>query len=71
MLRQSGSGYLICTTKMKHCEICEGVGTVQVDVFDPDSGQMMRGVGTQKCECGGKLRLAEDEMDDDSGYETA
>ena len=55
---------------MKHCELCNGEGTVQVDVFDPDSGQMMRGVGTQVCECGGKLRLAEDEMDDDSGYET-
>lgn len=56
---------------MKHCEICNGEGVVQVDVFDPDSGQMMRGVGTEPCVCGGKLRLVEDEMDDDSGYEKA
>lgn len=70
-MRQSESGYLICTIKMKHCELCNGEGTVPVDVFDPDSGQMMRGVGTQVCECGGKLKVAEDEMDDDSGYEEA
>lgn len=63
MSRQLESGYLTYITKMKHCEICGGVGTVQVDVFDPDSGQLMRGVGTQVCECGSGLKLIVDDTD--------
>lgn len=57
---------------MKHCELCGDEGTVLVDIFDPDSGQMMRGVGTQPCVCGckGKLELPEDDMDDNSEYES-
>lgn len=31
--------------------ICDGSGEVTTDELDPDSGQYMRGVGTQKCLC--------------------
>lgn len=43
----------------KDCEYCGGEGVVHVDVFDPDSGQWMRGVGTKECICGGKLKVEE------------
>ena len=33
------------------CEWCGGTGEVTFDVFDPDSGQYMRGVGTKRCTC--------------------
>lgn len=45
------------------CEACLGTGEVQVDVFDPDSGQYMRGVGTEKCEC--TIPTEEDEAEYD------
>lgn len=32
-----------------NCDTCKDTGSVTVDVFDPDSGQMMRGVGTVPC----------------------
>tara|TARA_R110000868_G_scaffold160342_1_gene389797 strand:+ start:3280 stop:3513 length:234 start_codon:yes stop_codon:yes gene_type:complete len=50
----------------KKCSRCNGEGVYFVDVFDPDSGQMMRGVGTEECSCDGKRQVAEGEMDDDS-----
>lgn len=31
--------------------MCDGSGEIATDEFDPDSGQYMRGVGTQKCLC--------------------
>ena len=33
------------------CEYCGGTGWIQEDVFDPDSGRYMRGVGSRKCIC--------------------
>lgn len=33
------------------CPYCGGEGKVATDVFDPDSGQMMRGVGEEICIC--------------------
>lgn len=40
-----------CPECEEECEFCGGEGEVTVDEFDPDSGQMMRGVGHQKCVC--------------------
>lgn len=36
---------------IERCEYCHGDGEVATDVFDPDSGQSMRGVGSEKCVC--------------------
>lgn len=34
------------------CDYCHGTGEVPTDVFDPDSGQDMQGVGEmKKCIC--------------------
>ena len=40
-------------TSLEECPegLCDGSGEVSTDVFDPDSGQYMRGVGTEKCLC--------------------
>lgn len=33
------------------CEFCQGTGEVPEDIFDEDSHEYMRGVGTKKCIC--------------------
>jgi len=33
------------------CDDCHGLGEIPVDERDPDSGQMMSGVGVQDCHC--------------------
>lgn len=38
-------------SQSERCEDCKGEGEVSVDERDPDSGQMMRGVGVQRCHC--------------------
>ena len=45
----------------KECEYCGGEGVVPCDVFDPDSGQYMHGVGEQICIC----RLRDEDEEDD------
>ena len=35
----------------QRCEDCRGAGEIPVDERDPDSGQMMSGVGVQDCHC--------------------
>lgn len=40
-----------CSVCEEECEVCEGEGEVARDVFDPDSGQYMPGVGTSVCIC--------------------
>ncbi len=37
----------------KKCRLglCDGWGKIATDVFDPDSGQMMHGVGEEICPC--------------------
>jgi hypothetical protein len=35
----------------KECEFCGGAGFVFHDVFDPDSGHYMMGVGESACVC--------------------
>ena len=37
--------------KKEHCPYCLGTKKIQTDVFDADSGQMMRGVGEEDCLC--------------------
>lgn len=37
--------------KSDTCPHCGGEGKIATDVFDPDSGQMMRGVGEETCIC--------------------
>ena len=39
--------------KNKVCPLglCDGWGKIATDVFDQDSGQMMRGVGEEICPC--------------------
>lgn len=33
------------------CEFCYGTGEVSEDIFDEDSHEYMKGVGTRKCLC--------------------
>lgn len=44
--------YDVFIKEVAGCGYCDGYGTVFEDVFDPDSGQMMRGVGKEvECIC--------------------
>ena len=47
---------VVCKTRLQEieCEECDDDGEVPEDVFDTDSGQYMRGVGSRKCICQSK-----------------
>ena len=39
---------------MRKCKTCDGYGELATDELDRDSGQFMRGVGSETCpDCGG------------------
>lgn len=46
------------------CEFCEGTGEVSTDEVDPDSHQVMRGVGTEKCIC--RMKDPDDYQEDEN-----